>query len=87
MEIAEEKEGLFEGVSPRRVEQVGEVVGVGGSGEVERVVVGEEMVEEEVEMGGEEIGSGGWCGEGLVEEGKESVLQCVEPLLVVVLES
>lgn len=52
MEVAEEEEGPLEGVAPRRVEQLRELVGGGGGrGEVEGGVVGLEVAVEGVDGG------------------------------------
>jgi hypothetical protein len=86
VKITEKQEGCFKGVSPRRVKKVRKILGIGGGSKVKRLVVREEVVEDEVEVRGEERGRGRRAGKGMMEEREECVLESVEPVCVVVFE-
>lgn len=81
MEVAEKKEWDFKGVAPRREKNLRNII---GGGEVEEVVIREEMLEEEITAEGEERRQTRI--EGLVEQREEGVLESVEPVFVVVFE-
>lgn len=54
MKITKKQEGCFKGVSPRRVKKVRKIFGTGGGSKVKRLLVREEVLEDELEVRGEE---------------------------------
>lgn len=79
--ISEPEQRLLKGVAPVGEEKLGDV---GGSGEVESVVVGLEVLMQDFNVGGE--GGGGRARNGATEEREEVVFEVVEPFGMVVLE-
>lgn len=86
VEVAEPEEGEFHGVAVVGGEE--DLRYVGGGGEVQGLVVGFEVVVDDFDVGGEEVGGGGGgCGRHVVAEDWEvDCFQGVDPIGVVVPE-